>query len=75
MPLSERQQAILDFERTWWQLEGSKEAAIRERFATDDPLAWNLDILLSVCNALRFAHKTDGHAKGFSIRDFTLTPR
>ncbi len=33
MPLSERQQAILDFERTWWQLEGSKEVAIRERFA------------------------------------------
>ena len=33
VPLSERQQAILDFERTWWQLEGSKEAAIRERFA------------------------------------------
>ncbi|MFV2039650.1 MAG: DUF3263 domain-containing protein, partial [Acidimicrobiales bacterium] len=31
--LSERQRAILDFERTWWQLEGSKEAAIRERFA------------------------------------------
>ncbi len=33
MPLSERQRAILDFERTWWQLDGSKEAAIRERFA------------------------------------------
>ena len=33
VPLSERQQAILDFERTWWQLEGSKETAIRERFA------------------------------------------
>ncbi len=31
--LSERQQAILDFERTWWKLDGSKEAAIRERFA------------------------------------------
>jgi len=31
--LSERQKAILDFERTWWQLEGSKESAIRERFA------------------------------------------
>ena len=33
MPLTERQLAILDFERTWWQFEGSKEAAIRERFA------------------------------------------
>lgn len=31
--LSDRQTAILDFERTWWQLEGSKESAIRERFA------------------------------------------
>ena len=31
--LSERQEAILDFERTWWQLDGSKESAIRERFA------------------------------------------
>jgi hypothetical protein len=31
--LSERQRAIIDFERTWWQIEGSKEAAIRERFA------------------------------------------
>ena len=33
MPLSERQQAILDFERGWWKIEGSKEAAIRDRFA------------------------------------------
>ena len=31
--MSERQQLILDFERTWWQIEGSKETAIRERFA------------------------------------------
>jgi hypothetical protein len=31
--LTERQRAILDFERTWWQLEGSKESAIREQFA------------------------------------------
>ena len=33
MALSERQRAIIDFERTWWQIDGSKEAAIRERFA------------------------------------------
>lgn len=26
-------------------------------------------------NVLRFAHGSDGHAKGFSIRDFTLTPK
>ena len=28
--LTARERAILDFERTWWQLEGAKEAAIRE---------------------------------------------
>jgi uncharacterized protein DUF3263 len=30
--LSEREQAILDFERTWWSLAGPKEQAIRELF-------------------------------------------
>lgn len=33
VPLTARQEAILDFERGWWQLSGPKEAAIRERFA------------------------------------------
>lgn len=33
MPLSDRDRAILDFEREWWTLDGSKEAAIRARFA------------------------------------------
>jgi hypothetical protein len=28
--LSDREQAILDFERSWWQRSGPKEAAIRE---------------------------------------------
>ena len=32
MPLSARDEAILDFERTWWRLPGPKEVAIRERF-------------------------------------------
>jgi hypothetical protein len=32
MALSERDQAILDFERTWWTEPGSKETAIRTRF-------------------------------------------
>jgi hypothetical protein len=27
--LTDREKAILDFERTWWQREGAKEAAIR----------------------------------------------
>ena len=30
--LDERSRAILDFERTWWQQQGSKERAIRGRF-------------------------------------------
>jgi serine/threonine-protein kinase len=30
--------------------------AIKERFGVDDPLGWNLRILLQVCNAVRFAH-------------------
>lgn len=32
MALSDRDQAILDFERSWWTEPGSKEAAIRDRF-------------------------------------------
>lgn len=32
MALSERDQAILDFERSWWSESGPKELAIRERF-------------------------------------------
>jgi len=32
MGLSDRDKAILDFERGWWRLPGSKEAAIREQF-------------------------------------------
>ena len=32
MPLSDRDRAILDFERTWWMEEGPKDTAIRERF-------------------------------------------
>lgn len=32
MGLSERDKAILEFERSWWQLPGPKEVAIRQRF-------------------------------------------
>lgn len=32
MALSERDRAILDFERTWWAEAGPKEPAIRDRF-------------------------------------------
>jgi hypothetical protein len=33
MALTERQRAVLDLERSWWQQPGSKESAIRERLA------------------------------------------
>ncbi|HEY9556854.1 MAG TPA: DUF3263 domain-containing protein [Acidimicrobiales bacterium] len=32
MALTDRDRAILDFERTWWTEPGPKDAAIRERF-------------------------------------------
>jgi hypothetical protein len=31
-PLSERDQAILDFERQWWKYAGAKEQAVRDLF-------------------------------------------
>ncbi len=31
MALTERERAVLELERCWWQLPGPKEAAIRER--------------------------------------------
>jgi hypothetical protein len=30
--LTERQRAMLDFERTWWQFDDSRDAQIRARF-------------------------------------------
>jgi hypothetical protein len=33
MGLSERDRSMLDFEREWWTVPGTKEAAIRARFA------------------------------------------
>lgn len=33
MALSEREKAILDFERRWWSLPGPKEASIRRHLA------------------------------------------
>ncbi len=32
MPLTERDKAILEFERTWWTRPGTKESAIRASF-------------------------------------------
>lgn len=31
-PLSDRDRAILQFEKDWWRFEGAKHAAIREQF-------------------------------------------
>jgi hypothetical protein len=57
--LTDRDRAILDFERTWWTEPGPKDAAIRERFELsgtryyqlltellDDPAALEYDPLL-----------------------------
>jgi hypothetical protein len=57
--LSERDRAILDFERAWWSQPGLKETAIRERFELspsryyellleiqEDPAAMDYDPLL-----------------------------
>ena len=33
MELSDRDRAILDFERSWWRLPGPKEAAIRDHLS------------------------------------------
>ena len=59
MALTERDRAILDFERGWWTEAGPKDAAIRERFElsgtryyqllaelVDDPDALEYDPLL-----------------------------
>lgn len=59
MALTERDKAILDFERTWWTEAGPKDTAIRERFELsgtryyqllteliDDPDALDYDPLL-----------------------------
>lgn len=37
MELSERDAAILDFEKQWWALPGTKESEIRERFDMSAP--------------------------------------
>lgn len=35
--LSERDAAVLDFEASWWEASGAKEAEIRERFDMSAP--------------------------------------
>jgi hypothetical protein len=47
--LTERDRAILDFERTWWSQPGPKETAIRERFELSNTRYYELlnDVLES----------------------------
>lgn len=40
--LDERAAAILEFEKQWWSLAGTKEAEIRERFALSAPRYYQL---------------------------------
>jgi Protein of unknown function (DUF3263) len=35
VPLTDREQAILDFERTWWTRDGLKDALVRELFQVE----------------------------------------
>lgn len=55
MALSDRDRAILDFERGWWKEQGSKEAAIRERFAVSPTRYYQvLGVLLASPAALAY---------------------
>lgn len=40
--LSERDAAVLDFEASWWQASGAKEAEIRARFDLSTPRYYQL---------------------------------
>ena len=48
MALSDRDRAILDFERSWWVQPGSKGAAIRDRFDLSTTRYYELLRALSV---------------------------
>ena len=55
MALSDRDRAILDFERSWWMETGSKEAAIRQRFALSPARYYQvLGVLLTSPDALTY---------------------
>lgn len=54
MPLTERDTAILEFERGWWTEAGTKEAAIRSRFELSPTRYYQLlTELLDSAEALR----------------------
>jgi hypothetical protein len=78
--LSERDQAILEFERQWWAHAGAKEAAIREEFdlsaaryyqllgaLIDNPVALTFDPML----VKRLARMRDARAAARARRRLT----
>jgi hypothetical protein len=53
MALTERERAVIDFERTWWALDGSRDVLIRDRFdCTPEAFALELDALVDSPDAL-----------------------
>lgn len=44
-------------EGTAWSAVAWEPDAIRTRFGAEDPLEWNLRVLMQVCNALHYAHE------------------
>lgn len=55
MPLSDRQRAILDFERGWWTEDGVKDLLLRERFnCSADDYYGELNQLLDLPEALEY---------------------
>jgi hypothetical protein len=47
MALTEREMAVLDFERTWWTVDGTREELIRARFdCTPEAFAHELTALI-----------------------------
>ena len=55
MALTERDKAILDFERTWWTEAGPKDTAIRERFELSGTRYYQLlTELIDDCDALEY---------------------
>ena len=55
VPLTDRDKALLDFERSWWTLESPKEVLIAERFgSTVDEYAEELEELADRPEALAY---------------------
>jgi Protein of unknown function (DUF3263) len=53
MALTEREIAIIDFERTWWTLDGTREDMIRDRFeCTPEELGLELGALVDSAEAM-----------------------